>query len=164
MSDTKNDKVKKKKHLRWTAQMDDVFIEAMVYQQWAENRPDGTFTSAAYAQMIKDVSEKIGIDLNKAHLKNCLKSLKTEFNEWFELFRNRLSSFAKSPNTKLWTTEPEVWKELIEVCFWIWLFIFLILNLIIVNAIFIYLFIFFVFRHILMQKNGRLNLFVTMIV
>ena len=85
---------KEKEYLRWTTYMYDIFIKAMVYQQWAENRSNRDFISATYTQMIKDVSEKLDIDLNNANLKNHLKSLKVNFNEWFELFRNRLSNFA----------------------------------------------------------------------
>ena len=48
MSDTKKYQVKKKEHLGWIVHMDDALIEAMVYQQRVENKPDGNFISTAY--------------------------------------------------------------------------------------------------------------------
>lgn len=98
--------------------MDDAFTDAMLYQTREGNRPDGTFTTVAYTNMVTELHEKFPhIDFTKAHLKNRLKTLKEHFSKSYDLFKVGMSGFAWSPVTKLWSAEPDVWKTLIAVCF-----------------------------------------------
>lgn len=107
----------KKENLHWTASMDALFIEAMLYEQNQGNRPDGTFTTAAYNNMLKFLREKLEIpNLKKEHLKNRMKTLKEKFAECYNLFHKSSSGFSWSPVTKLWTAKHEVWKTFLEVC------------------------------------------------
>ena len=48
----------KKEHLNWISQMDDAFTNAMLYQTREGNRPDGTFTTVAYINMVTELHEK----------------------------------------------------------------------------------------------------------
>ncbi|KAA8521825.1 hypothetical protein F0562_012504 [Nyssa sinensis] len=98
----------------WTALMDDTLIDAFYQQNVIGNKIDGTFTTKAYDEVVKELCEKLGMDVNKDKIKNRLKTIKTHFNECFDLFNYGLSGFSWSPITKLWSAEPEVWKSLIE--------------------------------------------------
>ncbi|XP_059634713.1 uncharacterized protein At2g29880-like [Cornus florida] len=103
----------KKDALRWTEEMDEVLIDALLEQEENGNRVDGTFTSTAYSNVIKKCTEKIGYPFDKDHIKNRMKTLKLNFNTCYDLFKN-LSGFSWSPETKLFEAELEVWKALIE--------------------------------------------------
>ncbi|XP_059629816.1 uncharacterized protein LOC132272739 [Cornus florida] len=109
--------VSKKDRLDWNAQMDDIFVDALHNQYLKGNMLDGTFTTRAYHEIVEELKQKLGIDINKDKVKNRLKTTKTRFNECFNLFKNDLSGFAWSQETKMWSTEPKVWADLIAVGF-----------------------------------------------
>ncbi|TYJ34757.1 hypothetical protein E1A91_A05G191400v1 [Gossypium mustelinum] len=69
--------------------MDDVLIDALLHQQSLGNRIDRVFTTMPYENMANELHEKIGIPIE-----------------------NGLSGFAWSPDTKMWTAKPELWKAL----------------------------------------------------
>ncbi|KAA8536218.1 hypothetical protein F0562_028696 [Nyssa sinensis] len=94
--------------------MDDALIDAFYQQNVIGNKIDGTFTAKACNEVVKELCEKLGMDVNKDRVKNRLKTIKTHFNECFDLFNYGLSGFSWSPITKLWSVKPEVWKSLIE--------------------------------------------------
>ncbi|KAL7204974.1 hypothetical protein ACSBR2_017987 [Camellia fascicularis] len=77
------------------------------------NRVNGTFTSA-YDKIVKELCEIYNLDLDKAKVKNRLKTIKEHFAECYDLFKHT-SGFAWSPVTRMFTLEPEVWEALIEV-------------------------------------------------
>ncbi|XP_059651051.1 uncharacterized protein LOC132298673 [Cornus florida] len=115
MSNTTNkNEGNKKDRFVWTQQMEDAFIDVLYYQHIKGNRVDGTFTSKAYDEMVKELCAKLEMDFTKDRIKNRLKTIKTHFNEWYDLFKNGLSGFAWSGETKMWSAEPEVWNSLIE--------------------------------------------------
>ncbi|KAG6495262.1 hypothetical protein ZIOFF_043056 [Zingiber officinale] len=74
--------------IKWTEEMDRIFIDAMLEQQINSNRIGGTFTSTAYKDMVVICSEKIEIPLTKDNLKNIIKTLKSHFNSCYDLFKN----------------------------------------------------------------------------
>ncbi|XP_059640342.1 uncharacterized protein LOC132282621 isoform X1 [Cornus florida] len=98
----------------WTAQMDDIFVDALHNQFVKGNMIDGTFTTKAYNEIVHELKERLGIDINKDKVKNRLKTIKKIFNECFNLFKTGLSGFAWSEATKMWYAEPEVWASLIK--------------------------------------------------
>ncbi|XP_059650233.1 uncharacterized protein LOC132295993 [Cornus florida] len=104
--------VSKRDRLDWNAQMDDIFVDALHNQYLKGNMHDGTFTTRAYHEIVEELKQKLGIDINKAKVKNRLKTTKTRFNECLDLFKNGLSGFAWSQETKMWNAEPEVWADL----------------------------------------------------
>ncbi|KAL7204977.1 hypothetical protein ACSBR2_017990 [Camellia fascicularis] len=78
------------------------------------NRVNGTFTTSAYDKIVKELCEIYNLDLDKAKVKNRLKTIKEHFPECYDLFKHT-SGFAWSPVTRIFTLEPEVWEALIEV-------------------------------------------------
>ncbi|PON90474.1 Myb/SANT-like domain containing protein, partial [Trema orientale] len=103
----------KRFNVKWTERWDDVFVEALVHQQSMGNRVDKVFTSAAYNNIVKEMRDRLGEPFQKDHLKNRMKTLKLHFKECYNLFGG-INDFTWSPETKLWTADPEVWKDLIS--------------------------------------------------
>ncbi|KAL7222024.1 hypothetical protein ACSBR1_023861 [Camellia fascicularis] len=104
----------KREKLSWTNQMDDALIDALYHQHVEGNRANGTFTTSAYDKIVKELCEIYNLDLDKAKVKNRLKTIKEHFAECYDLFKHT-SGFAWSPVTRMFTAEPEVWEALIEV-------------------------------------------------
>lgn len=104
----------KRETVKWTEQMDVVLIDALLEQHVNGNRVDGTFTTSAYNNVLKICQEELKYPFDKDHLKNRIKTLKSNFNGIHDLFKG-LSGFAWNPTTKLFEAEPEVWNALIEV-------------------------------------------------
>ena len=84
----KKDQEVKKEHLKWTKTMDDAYIQALLNQHYEGYRVDGTFTTTAYNNIVKELKDKLGKDFTKGHLMNQMKTLKLHFNECYYLFRN----------------------------------------------------------------------------
>ena len=87
------------------ASMDAVLIDALLEQQVNGNRVDGTFTTTAYNNVLTICQGELKYPFNKDHLKNRIKTLKTNFYTCYELFKG-LSGFAWSPLTKMFKAEP----------------------------------------------------------
>ncbi|KAL4558679.1 hypothetical protein LXL04_036880 [Taraxacum kok-saghyz] len=105
----------KKEHTTWTEKMDSAFIEAMIEQQKAGNRINGTFTSQAYSNMVLEMSTKLNMNFTKDQLKNRMKSLKSNFSKWHDMFNGTaLSVFSWNSETQLIEAEEEVWADLIS--------------------------------------------------
>ncbi|XP_059654215.1 uncharacterized protein LOC132300925 [Cornus florida] len=98
----------------WTAQMNDIFVDALHNQFVKGNMIEGTFTTKAYSEIVHELTERLGIDINKDKVKNRLKTIKKTFHECFDLFKTGLSGFAWSEATKMWYAEPEVLASSIE--------------------------------------------------
>ncbi|PWA38156.1 hypothetical protein CTI12_AA583770 [Artemisia annua] len=77
----------KKESLSWTDQMDAAFIEALLSEQNAGNRPNGTFSSTAYNNIVKALNEKFNVTFEKEKLKNRIKTLKKYFNQFHDVFK-----------------------------------------------------------------------------
>ncbi|KAG6481767.1 hypothetical protein ZIOFF_058388 [Zingiber officinale] len=82
-------------------------------QQVNGNRVGSTFTSTAYKEMVVICREKTKIPLTKDHLKNRMKTLKTNFNSCYDLFKNA-SGVQWHAESKRFEAEEEVWKQLID--------------------------------------------------
>ena len=107
----------KKEQFGWTSDMDDAFIQAMLTQQDKGNRPKGTFSSLAYANMVDELRTKLKMDFTKARLKNRLKTIKENFAYCHDVIRgSKLSGFSWNSMTQLIEAEEEVWEKLEEVC------------------------------------------------
>ncbi|KAG6503365.1 hypothetical protein ZIOFF_035677 [Zingiber officinale] len=96
--------------LKWTEEMDRIFIDAILEQQVNGNRIGDTFTSTAYKDMVVICNEKIEIPLTKDNLKNRIKTLKSHFNSCYDLFKNasgvqwhaKSRRFEANPSIKKW--------------------------------------------------------------
>ncbi|KAL7224067.1 hypothetical protein ACSBR1_025509 [Camellia fascicularis] len=104
----------KREKLSWTNQMDDALIDALYHQHVEGNRVNGTFTTSVYDKIVKEIREIHNSDLDKAKVKNRLKTIKEHFAECYDLFKHT-SGFAWSSITRMFTAEPKVWEALIEV-------------------------------------------------
>ncbi|GKB57233.1 Myb/SANT-like domain-containing protein [Tanacetum coccineum] len=97
----------------WNKQMDAAFIEAMLKEQNARNRPNETFLPHAYNNMVKALSDKFNITFNKDKLKNRIKTLKKYFSQFHDVFQGvALSGYAWNSSTRLIEAEDDVWEAL----------------------------------------------------
>ncbi|XLS64524.1 hypothetical protein HN51_024498, partial [Arachis hypogaea] len=78
------------------------------------NRHDGSWTTEAYANVVKTLSIAIGPHITKNHIKNRMKTLKDHFAEAYDLFHH-LSRFAWNPVTRKFESEEEVWQDFIKI-------------------------------------------------
>ncbi|XVF18922.1 hypothetical protein REPUB_Repub11eG0065500 [Reevesia pubescens] len=97
--------------------MDDALVDAFLQQHNMGNRVNGTFTKLAYDNIVIELKEKFGRDIEKENVKNRWKTVKSKFSKCYDLFKQGMSGFSWNPVTKLWGAEPEVWNRLIEVSF-----------------------------------------------
>ncbi|XLT08655.1 hypothetical protein HN51_054448 [Arachis hypogaea] len=77
---------------------------------------DGSWTTEAYANVVKTLSIAIGPHITKNHIKNRTKILKDHFTEAYDLFHH-LSGFAWNPVTRKFEAEEEVWQDFIKELF-----------------------------------------------
>ncbi|KAK4415499.1 hypothetical protein Salat_2657300 [Sesamum alatum] len=99
--------------MTWFAEMDEILLDAFVAEDEKGNRHDGTWTSTAFDNIVKECVEKFGHVIDKENLKNRQRTLKTNFAACYDAFRGH-SGFAWNPESQLFEAEPEVWKEIIE--------------------------------------------------
>ena len=78
-------------------------------------RVNGTFTSKAYDEIVKELAEKFDMEINKDKVKKRQKTLKKNFYECYDIFKDGLSGFGWNDSLNMWTAEPEVWEPLIVV-------------------------------------------------
>ncbi|XP_076892483.1 uncharacterized protein LOC143544218 [Bidens hawaiensis] len=104
-----------KENMMWTETMDNAFIQSMITQQVSGYRIGGNFTPQAYKNMVAELSTNLQMTFTKSHLKNRLKTLKSRFSTWYDMFNGTsLSGFSWNLETQLIEAEDEVWKKLIE--------------------------------------------------
>ena len=82
-----------KDNLRWNDDMDLMLLNALTEEAMKGNRHDGSWTTEAYANVVKVLSVTIGSHITKQHIKNRMKTLKDHFVEAYDLF-NSLSGFS----------------------------------------------------------------------
>ena len=107
-------KKSKKDTLQWNREMDSVLLHGLLDEQAKGNRPDGTFTHEATTNVLKVLKSCFGTHIQASHIKNRLKTLKSKFNEWKDLFHG-LSGFAWNPTSQMFDATNEVWLQLIQV-------------------------------------------------
>ncbi|KAG6478537.1 hypothetical protein ZIOFF_061980 [Zingiber officinale] len=73
--------------IKWTEEMDRIFIDAML-EQVNGNRIGDPFISTTYKDMAVICSENIEILVTKDNLKNRIKTLKSHFDSCYDLFKN----------------------------------------------------------------------------
>ncbi|XLS85014.1 hypothetical protein HN51_035180, partial [Arachis hypogaea] len=105
-----------KDNLRWSDDMDEVLLNALAEKASKGNRHDGSWTTEAYANVVKTLSIAIGPHITKNHIKNRMKTLKDHFAETYDLFHH-LSRFAWNPVTRKFEAEEEVWQDFIKELF-----------------------------------------------
>ncbi|GLU12897.1 hypothetical protein SLE2022_295530 [Rubroshorea leprosula] len=94
--------------------MDEALMYALLHQHNLGNRVNGSFTTKAYENIVNELKEKLGKDIDKDEVKNHMKTLEANLLKSHDLFKN-FSGFSWSHVTKLWSAELEVWDALIKV-------------------------------------------------
>ncbi|XP_015934925.1 uncharacterized protein LOC107461010 [Arachis duranensis] len=105
-----------KDNLRWSDEMDEALLNALTEEALKGNRHDGSWTTEAYANVVKTLSITIGPHITKNHIKNRMKTLKDHFAEAYDLFHH-LSGFAWNPVTRKFEAEEKVWQDFIKELF-----------------------------------------------
>ncbi|KAF2304487.1 hypothetical protein GH714_032030 [Hevea brasiliensis] len=95
-------------HVVWTNEMDNVLINAMLEEDHKGNRPEGTWNSGAFDNMLQVLRAAFGPVIQKSNIKNRMKTLKRTFAECKDLFHG-LSGFAWNPVTKLFEATFDVY-------------------------------------------------------
>ncbi|XP_075675095.1 uncharacterized protein LOC142644350 [Castanea sativa] len=108
------DDVFKKDREYWTTVMDDALIGALLHQHHLGNRNGSVFTTCAYDNIVKELQKNFEKPIDKQKVKNRIKTIKYNWSDCYDVFKNGLSCFAWSPITKMWSAEPEVWERLIQ--------------------------------------------------
>ncbi|XP_023749876.1 uncharacterized protein LOC111898184 [Lactuca sativa] len=65
--------------------------------------------------MVEELNKKLNMNLTKSHLKNHLKTLKSGFSQWYDMFNEiSLSEFGWNVDTQLIEAYEQVWDNLIK--------------------------------------------------
>jgi len=86
-------------------------MDDFLHQVIIGGRVNGTFTSKAYDDIVKELVENFHMEINKDKMKNRQKTLKFFFHECYDIFKDGLSGFGWNDSLNMWTAEPEVWKD-----------------------------------------------------
>ena len=73
--------------------MDDTLIDVFLHQMIIGGRVNGTFTSKVYDDIVKKLVQKFHMEINKDKVKNRQKTLKKNFHECYDIFKDGLSGF-----------------------------------------------------------------------
>ena len=73
------------KEVQWSSVMDDALVKAFLHQVIIGGRVNGTFTSKAYDDIVKELVEKFDMVINKDKVKNRQKTLKKNFHECYDI-------------------------------------------------------------------------------
>ena len=74
-----------------------------------------TFISKAYDDIVKELVEKFDMEINKDKVKHRQKTLKENFHECYDIFKDGLSGFGWNDSLNMWTAKLKVWEPLIVV-------------------------------------------------
>ena len=71
-------------------------------------RVNGTFTFKIYDDIVKEFVEIFHMEINKDKVKNRQKTLKKNFHECYDIFKDGLSGFGWNVSLNIWIAEPKV--------------------------------------------------------
>ena len=80
-------------------------------------RVNRTFTSKTYDDIVKELVENFHMEINKDKVKNRQKTLKENFHECYDIFKDGLSGFGWNDFLNIWTAELEVWEPFTTVIY-----------------------------------------------
>ena len=73
--------------------MDDTLVDTFLHQVIIGGRINGTSTSKAYDDIVQQLVEKFDMEINKDKVKKRQKTLKKNFYECYDIFKDGLSGF-----------------------------------------------------------------------
>jgi hypothetical protein len=100
----------------WTLAMDEILIDAYLYQQTLGNKNGNSMTTSVMDSILQELKTHFpDKPITKDKIKDHMKHIKTKFNVCYDIFKNGLSGFAWDDTKHMWNAEEEVWEKLIEV-------------------------------------------------
>ena len=81
------------KEVQWSSFMDDALVDIFLHQVIIDGRVNGTFTFKAFDDIVKELVEKFFMEINKDKVKNQQKTLKKNFHECYDIFKDGLCGF-----------------------------------------------------------------------
>lgn len=94
--------------------MDGVLLDLLLNEVNKGNRPDQTFSSLAYRNIVNRFNELYGTKINKDNVKKHIRMLKSTFGLFHEAF-HAMSGFVRNCETKKLEATKEVWDERVKV-------------------------------------------------
>ena len=73
------------KEVQWSSIMDDALMDSFLHQVIIGGKVNGTFTSKAYDDIVKELVENFYMEINKDKVKNRQKTLKKNFHECYDI-------------------------------------------------------------------------------
>ena len=95
------------KEVQWSSVMDDALVDAFLHQVIIVGRVNGTFTSKVYDDIVKKLVENFHMETNKDKVKNRQKTLKKNFHECYDIFKNGLSGSGWNDFLNIWTVKVD---------------------------------------------------------
>lgn len=108
-SDTKE----KVKHVVWTNEMDNCLFKILAEQVRKGNKVDNVLKPVAFAASVKELNEKLHLDLTKDHVKNRLKTWRKQFGILRKLLAH--GGFEWDNAQRMIVAENSVWNDYIRV-------------------------------------------------
>ena len=93
------------KEVQWSSIIDDALVDAFLHQVIIVGRVNGTFTSKEYDDIVKELVENFHMETNKDKVKNRQNTLKKNFHERYDIFKDGLSGFGWNDFLNIWTVE-----------------------------------------------------------
>ena len=81
------------KEVQCSSVMNDALVDAFLHQMAIGGRVNGTFISKAYDNIVKELDENFHMEINKDKVKNQQKTLKKNFYEYYDIFKDGLNGF-----------------------------------------------------------------------
>ena len=82
-----------RKEVQWSSVMDDALLDAFLRQVIIGGRVNGTITFKAFDDIVKELVENFLMEINKDKVKNQQKTLKKNFHECYDIFKDGLNGF-----------------------------------------------------------------------
>ncbi|GAU51826.1 hypothetical protein TSUD_416120 [Trifolium subterraneum] len=99
----------------WTIVMDEVLIDAYLYQQTLGNKNGNSMTTSAMDNILQELKTHFpDKPITKDKIKDHMKNIKTKFNVCYDVFKNGLSGFAWDRTKNMWVAEEEEKSEAAE--------------------------------------------------
>ncbi|XP_054819374.1 uncharacterized protein LOC129318557 isoform X2 [Prosopis cineraria] len=107
-----SDAKEKVKHVIWTTEMDNCLTKILAEQVRKGNKVDNVLKPVAFTASVKELNEKLHLDLTKDHVKNRLKTWRKQFGILKKLLAHR--GFEWDNAQKMVVAENSVWNDYIR--------------------------------------------------
>ena len=81
--------------------MDDALVDVFLHQVIIGGRVNGTFTFKAFDDIVKELVENFLMEINKDKVKNQQKTLKKNFHECYDIFKESFHPKPLNPSLKM---------------------------------------------------------------